>query len=143
MKIKIECEPENKLEIIIRCAEITAEVEKIISMLEGDEYLIGKLNSRIHQIKIDDIYYFEVSEDHLFAYCKDNVYEMNLRLYELEERLDRKYFVRISKSILLNLNKLDSVKALLNGRYEAKLINNERLIINRHYVSSFKRKFGM
>lgn len=143
MKIKIECEPENKLEIIIRCAEITAEVEKIISMLEGDECLIGKLNSRIHQIKLDDIYYFEVSEDHLFAYCKDNVYEMNLRLYELEERLARKYFVRISKSILLNLNKLDSVKALLNGRYEAKLINNERLIINRHYVSSFKRKFGM
>lgn len=76
-------------------------------------------------------------------YCKDKVYETNLRLYELEKQLDEQLFVRISKSIILNLNKLDSIRTLLNGRYEAVLINDERLIITRHYVSSFKEKFGM
>ena len=78
-----------------------------------------------------------------FIYCEDKVYETSLRLYELEDQLDPRLFVRISKSILLNLNKLDNVRALLNGRYEALLINRERLIITRHYVSSFKEKFGM
>ena len=92
---------------------------------------------------INDIYYIEANEDRVFLYCKDKVYETNLRLYELENKLETCSFIRISKSILLNLNKLDNVKALLNGRYEAMLINNEKLIITRHYVSDFKKKFGM
>ena len=92
---------------------------------------------------INDIYYIEANEDKVFLYCKDKVYETNSRLYELENKLETCSFIRISKSILLNLNKLDNVKALLNGRYEAMLINNEKLIITRHYVSDFKKKFGM
>ncbi|WRK53042.1 LytTR family DNA-binding domain-containing protein [Coprobacillaceae bacterium CR2/5/TPMF4] len=71
------------------------------------------------------------------------MYETNSRLYELENKLDNRYFIRISKSIILNLRKLASVKAYLNGRYEATLINNERVIITRHYVNDFKKKFGM
>ncbi|GFI41722.1 LytTR family DNA-binding domain-containing protein [Thomasclavelia cocleata] len=143
MKIVIECEKDNQFEIVIRCNKIDDEVRKIISLFEDKQFIIGKLDNRSYQIKIDNIYYFEVNEDRSFIYCKDKVYETNLRLYELEKQLDEQLFVRISKSIILNLNKLDSIRTLLNGRYEAVLINDERLIITRHYVSSFKEKFGM
>ena len=143
MKVIIECEEDNELEIVTRCNKINDEVRRIISLFEDKKFIIGKLDNRSYQIKIDDIYYFEVNEDRAFIYCKDNVYETNLRLYELEKQLDERLFVRISKSIILNLNKLDNIRALLNGRYEALLINKERLIITRHYVSSFKEKFGM
>lgn len=143
MRIKIDCQIDNELEIIIRCSKINEEVNRIISLLKDDEFLIGKLKGRTYQIKIEDIFYLEVSDNHLFAYCQNEVYEVNSRLYELEEMLQRKGFVRISKANLLNINKLDSIKALLNGRYEAKLINNERIIINRHYVNDFKKEFGM
>ena len=139
MKIVIECEKDNQFEIVIRCNKIDDEVRKIISLFEDKQFIIGKLDNRSYQIKIDNIYYFDRS----FIYCKDKVYETNLRLYELEKQLDEQLFVRISKSIILNLNKLDSIRTLLNGRYEAVLINDERLIITRHYVSSFKEKFGM
>lgn len=143
MKVIIECEEENELEIVIRCNKIDDEVKKLLSFFDDEHYVIGKLNNRSYQIKTEDIYYLEANEDHIFIYCKDKVYETTLRLYELEKKLDTRSFVRISKSILLNLNKLDSVKALLNGRYEAVLVNNERLIITRHYVTGFKEKFGM
>ena len=127
------------MKVIIECEE----VRRIVSLFEDKQFIIGKLDNRSYQIKIDDIYYFEVNEDRAFIYCEDNVYETNLRLYELEQQLDERLFVRISKSIILNLNKLDNIRALLNGRYEAVLINSERLIITRHYVNSFKEKFGM
>ncbi|WP_335755717.1 LytTR family DNA-binding domain-containing protein [Thomasclavelia ramosa] len=127
----------------MRCNKIDDEVRRIISLFEDKHFIIGKLDNRSYQIKIDDIYYLEANEDRAFIYCEDKVYETSLRLYELEDQLDPRLFVRISKSILLNLNKLDNVRALLNGRYEALLINRERLIITRHYVSSFKEKFGM
>lgn len=143
MKVIIECEEDNELEVVIRCSKIDNEVRRIISLFEDKQFIIGKLDNRSYQIKIDDIYYFEVNEDRAFIYCEDNVYETNLRLYELEQQLDERLFVRISKSIILNLNKLDNIRALLNGRYEAVLINSERLIITRHYVNSFKEKFGM
>lgn len=143
MKVLIECEEDNELEVVIRCNKIDAEVRRIISLLEDKHFIIGKLDNRSYQIKIDDIYYLEANEDRAFIYCKDKVYETTLRLYELEDQLDARMFVRISKSIVLNLNKLDNVRALLNGRYEAVLINSERLIITRHYVNSFKEKFGM
>lgn len=143
MKIIIECEKSNQLEIVIRCNKIDDQVKRIISLFEDKQFVIGKLNNRSYQIKIDEIYYFEVNEDRSFIYCKDKVYETKLRLYELEKQLDEQLFVRISKSIILNLNKLDNIRTLLNGRYEAVLVNDERLIITRHYVSSFKEKFGM
>lgn len=143
MKIIIECKEDNDLEVVIRCNKIDDKVRKIMSLLEDEKFIIGKLNNRSYQIMINDIYYIEANEDRVFLYCKDKVYETNLRLYELENKLGTCSFIRISKSSLLNLNKLDNVKALLNGRYEAMLINNEKLIITRHYVSSFKKKFGM
>ena len=124
MKIVIECKEDSELEIVIRCNKVDDNIKKIISLLENNKFIIGKLNNRSYQIMINDIYYIEANEDRVFLYCKDKVYETNLRLYELE-------------------NKLDNVKALLNGRYEAMLINNEKLIITRHYVSDFKKKFGM
>lgn len=143
MKILIECAEDNELEIVIRCNKVDDEVQKIISLFEDKSFIIGKLENRSYQIKMDDIYYLEANEDHVFIYCEDKVYESNLRLYELEKQLDIRTFVRISKSILLNLKKLDNVRALINGRYEAVMINHERLIISRYYVSGFKEKFGM
>lgn len=143
MKVVIECKEDNELEIVIRCNKIDDEVRKIIALFEEKQVIIGKLDNRSYQIKVDDIYYLEANEDRMFIYCKDKVYETSLRLYELEDTLDSRMFVRISKSILLNLNKLASVRAMLNGRYEAYLINDEQLIITRHYVSGFKEKFGM
>lgn len=143
MKVVIECKDDNELEIVIRCNKIDDEVRKIIAFFEEKQVIIGKLDSRSYQIKVDDIYYLEANEDKTFIYCKDRVYETSLRLYELEDTLDPRMFVRISKSVLLNLNKLASVRAMLNGRYEAYLINDEQLIITRHYVGGFKEKFGM
>lgn len=143
MKVKIDCNENNELEIIIKCKEVDDGVKQIINLLEEKTYILGKINNQTCQIKITDIYYIEANEDRVFIYCKDKIYETSNRLYELEQQLDKQYFIRISKSIILNLKKLSSVKAYLNGRYEGTLINGERVIITRHYVRSFKNRFGM
>ena len=41
------------------------------------------------------------------------------------------------------MDKLLSVKAQLNGRYEGRLLNGENVIINRSYVQAFKKRFGL
>ena len=76
-------------------------------------------------------------------YTEKTVYRCKEKLYELEELLENSSFVRISKSCILNIDYLESVKAVFNGKLEALLSNGEKVIINRHYVSAFKKKFGL
>ena len=66
-----------------------------------------------------------------------------MKLFEFEEALINSSFVRISKSCILNIHFIEKVKPTLNGKYEVLLINGEKLIINRHYVPDFKKKFGL
>ncbi|MFQ6792450.1 MAG: LytTR family DNA-binding domain-containing protein [Thomasclavelia sp.] len=143
MKITIDCNQDNDLEIIIKCKQVDDQVKKIIDYFEDKISIVGKINERVYQIDVNDIFYLEANEEKVFIYGFEKVYESNLRLYELEAKLENFNFIRISKSVILNLDKLVSVKAYLNGRYEALLINNERVIITRHYVSNFKHRFGM
>ena len=92
---------------------------------------------------LGDIFYFDSTDERTFLYLENDVYECSLKLYELEEQLEKANFVRISKSCIVNIMKLDSVRPLLNSRYEAKLENGEKLIISRHYLPGFKQKFGI
>lgn len=78
-----------------------------------------------------------------FLYTLNDVYEASQKLYELEQSLKSQGFLRISKSCILNLDYLQHVRALFNGKYEATLTNNEKLTINRSYVPAFKKAFGL
>lgn len=144
MKIKIEVDKTyDNLEIIIKTNEINDDVQKIYDLIESQiGQLIVKRNGQSFSIAMNDIYYIESIDDKTFIYLKESVFEINKRLYELEQELNLN-FIRVSKSTILNINKLNYVKAILNGKYEAYLDNDEKIIISRHYVRQFKKKFGI
>ncbi|RRJ64281.1 LytTR family transcriptional regulator [Paenibacillus oralis] len=143
MKLIIDQSLEHEdVEITIKCRLIDADLEKLIAQIRLYGFSItGKKDGASYPLRPEDIYYFESIDDKTFAYCEKDVYECSLRLYELEQQFAQADFVRISKSCILNIMKLSSVRALINGRFEAKLDNGEKLIINRHYVQGFKQKF--
>ncbi len=145
MKLVIDQSLENKeVEITIRCGLIDPDLEKLIAQIRLYSFsLTGKRDGSSYLIKLEDIFYFESIDEKTFIYCRKEVYESELRLYELEQQLAATNFVRISKSCILNIMKLESVKALLNGKMEAKLINNEKVMITRHYLQSVKEKLNL
>ena len=51
--------------------------------------------------------------------------------------------LRCSKAMIVNIRKIKSVKAELNGRMIAELLNGEQIIISRAYVKELKRKLGI
>ncbi|WP_052461813.1 LytTR family DNA-binding domain-containing protein [Sporosarcina koreensis] len=71
----------------------------------------------------------------------EDVYESGRKLYERKEQLAHTAFLRISKNQIVNTAKITSVRALLNGRFEAKLANGEKTIVNRHYAKAFRNHF--
>lgn len=141
--MKIRIENVNKREdehVLIRCCKMNQEVMEIVDFIKSkDDSLPGYYESKIFQIPLRDIYYFEGVDNKVYVYLKNNVYEVKNKLYELEELYCKRKFFRCSKSALVNLLKIDCVKPALNGRFSAKLMNGEQIIISRQYVPELKK----
>ena len=90
-------------------------------------------------LRLEDILYFEAVGELVFAYLEKDVYEVRSRLYQLEERLGQKNLRRASKSVLLNVERIVSVRPALNGRLLAKMENGEEVMISRNYAKEIAR----
>lgn len=134
----------QEVEITIKCNMIDPQLQKIIEMVRLYGFSItARKDGEIHVLKLEDIYYFETTDDKTFACCKKEVFECDERLYELEERLLNTSFVRISKAMMLNTIHITYVKPTINGRFEVNLDNGESVLVNRHYLPTFKAKFNL
>lgn len=145
MKISIEeISKEQVEEILIRCHEVDDEIHEIINKLETENLIVlGHQKDKVHRIKLSDIYYFEAVDGKVFIYCKDNVFEVKQKLYELEELCKEKNCFRASKSTILNIAKISSIYPSISGRFEAVLDNGERTFISRKYVPVLKKMLGL
>ncbi|MCM1466001.1 MAG: LytTR family transcriptional regulator [Bacteroidales bacterium] len=101
--------------------------------------LTGIIEGAQYEIAVSDVFYMEGVDNKVFIYCAKQVYETHQKLYELEEALKEKYFLRVSKSVLLNLMKIESIKPSLNGRFTAVFQNGEQVIVSRKYVPELKK----
>ena len=91
----------------------------------------------------DSVYYFESVDNKVFAYEKAEVSELKQKLYELEQRFAGTDFIRISKSMILNLAKVERFAPSFSGRFEAILQNGEKVMISRQYVPALKKQLGL
>lgn len=131
---------EQPEQIEIRCHEITEEVREIVAFVKTRQgQLTGVQEGKQYEVPMPDIFYIEAVDNKVFLYTQKQVYETKQKLYELEELLREKYFLRVSKSILLNLMKVRSIKPALNGRFTAVLQSSEEIIISRKYVPELKK----
>lgn len=142
MKITIEVpKPGEEDEIIIRCAAMDERMMNLIYSLKADQdKLTGYVEDKIVKLLPKEIYYFESVDNKVFAYTAKGTYEVHKKLYEIEAEYAHSDFLRISKSIIVNVAKIAYLKPIFNGRFEAKLKNDEKIIISRQYVLELKKK---
>lgn len=140
MKITIDESPNNvETEIIIKCKKTNEELQRLILMFKSsEEKLLGVMDGTTHFIEPKDIFYFESIDKKTFMYTQLQVLETSLRLYELEEKLGKLDFFRASKSTIINISKIKKLSPRFNGRLEALLENDEKLIVSRQYVPIIK-----
>ena len=148
MKISINIiSSESEEEVNFNVHYIDGNIKQAIELLSSSnkviKHLLGKKEEKYYKINIDEIFYIEAIERKIFIYTETETYETSEKLYVLEEQLASVNFIRISKSLLLNFNKIYSFYPKLSGNLEALLINNEKVIISRRYVANLKSKLGM
>lgn len=145
MKITVHTDKEtDEVRIDVTCREVTPEIEKMIATLRMlNRQLTGRQGNRIFQIPVGDVIYIEAVERKCFLYTQDNYFEADFRLYELEELLGTDGFIRISKSVLINLQEVASLQTELNRRLLVTMCNGERLIASRQYADELKKLLGV
>ena len=132
----------DEAEIHICYKDIDEKLQRVIEKLQLMDFsVMGRKEGAIYKIAVENIYYFESVDDKIFAYCELDVYEVSYKLYELEEMVSEYSFARVSKSVIINIDKIKSIKPQLNGRFEAILLNEERQIVSRHYINGLREKF--
>ena len=131
----------EETEVKIICKEKTPEIDKMVDLINSHIYsIIGKLDGESFILNLNDIYYFEAFENKVFAYLETEVYEVSQKIADLVEMLSHTAFLQTSRTVILNLNKINKIKTMVNGRIMAELSNNEKMIITRVYANNFKDK---
>lgn len=126
--------------VYIECVEVTPDIENIRTyVLTIGTTLSGRVDDSFYQFNLSEVFYFEAVDEQVLAYTKDRVYELRIRLYKLESAFAEHFFVRCSKSYIINLMKLESISPALNGRFMANMKNGDHLIISRQYVQQVRR----
>lgn len=145
--LKIEINIDESItdtKITVSCKRLTPEMEKLFAMLRIlDKQLTVTRDGETYILEVSNVAYIEAVDRKTFIYTENDVYESGLKLYELEAQLESCGFFRASKSCLVQLRYIKSLKADLNRRIKVTLENGEQIIVSRQYAEALKEKLGL
>lgn len=145
MKLKVVVEPgleEDYAEIHVR--EMTDEVTRVSECIQNKKPVITGLDEYERIVVIDnaDIVSLHAEKKWCRIYTDASDYSCRKRLYEIENMLGRDY-MRISKSIIVNLEKIESVEAVFNGMLLLRMKNGSKEYVSRTYLPRMKEYLGI
>lgn len=145
MKITIleKNNPSDEDEVIIKCGPLDEGIVRLLNQLKnGNDKISLYKDSTIVPVEVSEILYFESVDDRVFAYSNNQVFESRQKLYQLEQELPSE-FLRSSKSVIVNINKIEKLSPDFSGRIEAVLCNGCKVIFSRMYVPVLKQHLGL
>ena len=122
--------------VVLEYVNFTKEFAEIKEYIKNKgESIMGYTTSKeCISVRVEDVLYFEAVDGKVFAYTKDDYYEIKRRLYQVEEKMARKCIHRASKTTLVNADYIVSVRTALNGRLYVRMENQEEILVTRKYA---------
>ncbi|MBR0154618.1 MAG: LytTR family transcriptional regulator DNA-binding domain-containing protein [Treponema sp.] len=145
MKITINVEPSAKeTSLLVTCKELTPQVEKLLASIRIlDKQITVKKDGSVFLINLEDIFYIEALERHTFIYTDKDVFDSEMKLYELESALAQYDFIRVSKNTICSLRKIKSLKSEVDRKIKITLENGYQIIASRMYADELRKKLGV
>lgn len=144
MKIRIEHGDYEENEVLLRCKEMDSEMRHVLALLRSLEKKIASYaDGEVHLVRPSDVYYADTVDGRTFIYTQSAVLETALTLSVLQDAYADFGLLRISKSQVVNLHKVQRLKSTANSRIEVTLQGGEKLIVSRHYIQDLKARLVM
>lgn len=146
MQIRVEIDQECKeTEVIIRAAELTEEIHETIQKLSVSQQklLAGFTNDGVELLDASEVIRFYAENKKVYAQTARREFLVRLRLYELEERLDKHMFARISNSEIINLKEVRKIDLSFSGTICITLSNRQTVYVSRRFLVKIKEFLGI
>lgn len=132
---------EGEDEVMLLYRSMTPEVERVYHFLNGEQQkLIGWKEKTAVILERNNILYIESVDGKTFAYTENDVLRTDYALSRLEQILSSINFFRCSKSMILNIDKVERLRSLPSNRIDATMCNGEHIMISRTYASDFRKR---
>lgn len=146
MKVEVTLD-ENCLEtkVIILTKKMTEEITTLMQRLSDHipQEIVGFDGDVVRLLEPADIVRIYAAIGKVFAVIGDKEFILRLRLYEAEERLNGKGFVRISNSEIINIKKAKKFDLSTVGTICVSLANGNVSFVSRRYVTKIKKTLGI
>ncbi|MDO5294160.1 MAG: LytTR family DNA-binding domain-containing protein [bacterium] len=145
MRIRIEVDDQmEENEILIRCGKLMEEVYELQKLLTGTfsekKEMVFYKEEKEYYIPLKEILFFETDPAGICAHTIKQMYQVKYKLYELEELLPRN-FMRVSKSTILNIDRIYSITRNLTASSVVEFQNTHKQVyISRYYYKAVKEK---
>ncbi|MGI6265254.1 MAG: LytTR family DNA-binding domain-containing protein [Acutalibacteraceae bacterium] len=142
MKLKIEIDPDQPEELILRAPALTDQVRRIRQALETAlsrpaEIALRRGDEEVY-LPYAALLFFEVSDERVWAHDAADRYACSLRLHELAAILPRG-FTRASKSCLINTARVRSISRSPTGVSLATFADSDKTVyISRMYYKTVR-----
>ena len=146
MKVSLDIDSGfDESKVIIECKEMDDSIKNIIDFIKGQEtrFLVGREGDMQHILKPVEIHYFHTNNDTVTAVTAKGEFRLKEKLYELEELLPPNQFIRLSKSVIANLDELSRFEASFNGTLCVYFKSEAKEYVSRNYVNTIKESLKM
>lgn len=142
IKIDRDCKEPR---IIIITDKITEEINSLVDSLKEEQIdlLAAFKDDKVQVLDPNDIYRIFTQGGKVLAEARSGSYKLRFRIYELEKRLARENFIRISNSEIINLKKVKNFDLSFTGTICVSLTNGSTTYVSRRYVPKIKKVLGI
>jgi len=131
--------------VVISTSKVTDEIQQLVRRLSQDapQVIVGFHEDEAVILTQEEILRVFAEGGKVLAQTPNGMFLMRLRLYELEERLDGKRFVRISNAEIVNLNWVRGFDLSFSGTICVRMKNDTVTYVSRRYVAKIKQVLGL
>ena len=139
IEIKVD-EKCNEPKIVICTNEVNEEITNIIDSISAINQKSLKVykDEKMYILNQKDIETIYSENEKIFVRCNNELYIVKSRLYELESLLDKKTFVRISNSEIVNFNKVENIDFKVLRTLIINFKSGNKSYVYRRYIPKIK-----
>ena len=146
MQVELKIDPRcAEPRIVVVAAEMTEEIDALLKKFSGQDMqmITGQKDGKLEILEPAELIRVFAQGGKVLASARRGQYALRMRLYELEERLDPRRFVRISNSEIINLCEAESFDLSIAGTICVQMKNGETTYVSRRYVSKIRKILGL
>jgi two-component system LytT family response regulator len=140
----------DRARVHLRGSRSTGEQERLAALLrevsgQGKrlDRIPVRVGARTRFVELDDVDYMEADDNYVRLHVGERSYLIRETMGALEARLDPARFLRVHRSLIVNVERIQEVESVFAGEYVLFLRNGARLTSARTYRARLQSVLGL